>query len=495
MPRYFLTAALLGLAIQPAGADDSLHITHGVASGEVTSSSAVVWARASAAAEMVVAVAPGGEDDAERSFRTGTGTDHTAQVGIDGLEPGRGYRFRVHFEAKGVRSAAEEGSFRTAPARDSAAPVRFLVGGDVGGQGYCRHVDGGYRIFRPMTELSADFFVANGDMIYGDNACPADGPGDWENVPGDFPGVDTASVDWTDFDAVAEIYHAHWRYNRADPAAKEFFRRTPMYAQWDDHEVINDFGGPWLSWSKTPWREGYPNLVRAGREALLAWNPMERGAPERIYGSFRWGRDVELFLLDARSYRSLNDLSSRPENPKTMLGKEQLDWLVESLTSSEATWKIVSTDVPLSVPTGWQPELYGRDGFANGSEGYGERTGFETELRELLGALDEADVKNLVFVVTDVHFAMSLRYAVDLDGDGDVLLFHELLNGPLNAGRARPKTLDPTFSPSILYAEGGLFNFSYVRVERRGEEVVLTADVRGADGKVRFGSLLELVAE
>ena len=55
--------------------------------------------------------------------------------------------------------------------------------------------------------------------------------------------------------------------------------------------------------------------------------------------------------------------------------------------------------------------------------------------------------------------------------------------------------LDPTFRPVTLYAEAGIFNFSYVRVERRGATVTLTADVRGAGGEVRFGSRLELVAE
>ena len=74
--------------------------------------------------------------------------------------------------------------------------------------------------------------------------------------------------------------------------------------------------------------------------------------PYRIYRSFRWGRQAELFLLDARSYRSLNDLPDRADNEKTLLGREQLDWLRGGLARSSATWKIVSTDVPLSIPTG-----------------------------------------------------------------------------------------------------------------------------------------------
>ena len=145
--------------------------------------------------------------------------------------------------------------------------------------------------------------------------------------------------------------------------------------------------------------------------------------------------------------------------------------------------------------------MHGRDGFADGNHpweatGFAARTGFEAELREMLAALDGANVKNLVFVVTDVHFATHLRYNVDVDGDGDNLLFHELVSGPLNAATAPvPPRLDPTFRPVTLFAEAGIFNFSYIRVERRGEASVLTADVRDQTGAVRFGSRLKLVAE
>ena len=152
------------------------------------------------------------------------------------------------------------------------------------------------------------------------------------------------------------------------------------------------------------------------------------------------------------------------------------------------------------MPTGSEANLYGRDGFANGDVWsrveFAELTGFERELRDLLEKLDAADVTNVVFVVTDVHFAMSLRYDIDLDGDGDRLLFHELLNGPLNAVCVRPPELDPTFEPIILYGEGGLMNFSAIEVTRRADGTsVLRADIRGVDGEVRFGSSLELVAE
>ena len=67
----------------------------------------------------------------------------------------------------------------------------FVIGGDLGGQRYCKRVNLGYPIFSIMKALSPDFFIFNGDQIYGDDVCPAtQGPEDvagWYNVPRRFP--------------------------------------------------------------------------------------------------------------------------------------------------------------------------------------------------------------------------------------------------------------------------------------------------------------------
>ncbi|MFQ5791961.1 MAG: alkaline phosphatase D family protein, partial [Acidobacteriota bacterium] len=464
--------AVLAFLLMPEGSGTSLgegqleseaglRITHAVASGDVTHDSAVVWARASAAGEMVVEydMDPGFPNPGERRTASSRESDFTAQVELESLRPGTRYHYRLHFvDLLGRVSRRQEGTFRTAPDPDTAVPVSFVIGADLGGQRYCRQVGRGYEIFRRMEELSPDFFIANGDMIYADDDCPEDGPDGWKNVPGGFPAITSPEVDWTDEAQVQEVYWKHWRYNRADAHFQEFLRKTPVYVQWDDHEVINDFGAPWPTW---PWdvdREGFPNLVAAGRRAFFHYHPMHHdpSEPNRIYRSFRWGADLDLFLLDGRSYRSSNDLADGPSYQKTLLGRDQLEWLKQGLASSPATWKVVSSDVPLSVPTGSRADLYGRDAWAKGLEDdYSSRTGFERELLDLVTFLDAEGVRNVVFVATDVHFAMSLRYEIDADGDGDRLLFHEFLSGPLNAGpRPTPLELDPTLKPVILYGEG-----------------------------------------
>ena len=200
-----------------------------------------------------------------------------------------------------------------------------------------------------------------------------------------------------------------------------------------------------------------------------------------------------LFILDARSYRSENKAHDSPQNAKTLLGTAQRQWLTSGLIDSSATWKIVSCDVSLSVATGARAEELGRDSFANGTDSFpATQTGFEQELLQILKTLDTNNVINIVFIVTDVHFAGQLRYDIDLDRDGDTLLFHELICGPLNA--AQVSTLpgfDPTLNPVVLYAEGGIFNFGTVRLITNGNDrPSLQTDIRDETGTIRPGSRL-----
>ncbi len=485
-----------------------LAITHGIASGDVTATSAVIWARAGGRARMHVEY---GTDPRLAAAKThasaaaSAATDYTAHVRLKGLVPDTTYYYRVWFSGVGGngRSAAKRssiGMLRTAPDPATSRAVKFVWGGDVGGQRYCRQAGRGYDIFAHMQALAPDFFIANGDMIYADGDCPVDGPdgpGGWQNIPGDFPNILDPAVNWAGTAQVREIFLRHWRYNRADPHQQSFLRSTSMYAQWDDHEVVNDFGAPWIYWNlANANRPGYPGLVAAGRETFFHYAPIERhrSEPDQIYRAFKWGADLDLLIVDARSYRSRNDLADTPANRKTLLGAEQLAWLKEQLLSSRATWKVISSDVPFSIPTGSDPAVNGRDGWANGTlPDYSSQTGFEREMLDLVRFLDDHRIANVVFVTTDVHFAQSIRYAIDANGDGTPFVFHEFVSGPLNAFRLQPGPLDPTLNPTSLYAEGNIFNFGFIRLQRAaGGTMHLIADVRDETGTVRPGSVVDL---
>ncbi|MBA3430061.1 MAG: alkaline phosphatase D family protein [Actinobacteria bacterium] len=476
-------------------------ISHGIASGEVRPHRAVVWARTNGRADVRVAYDSDVHFSSPQFSRgeAGKSKGFAAKVTLGKLDPGTVYYYKVTATsghgAAGT-SHSPVGRFKTPPEPSDGAPVSFVWGGDVGGQGYCRRVGEGYPIFSTMQSLNPDFFVANGDMIYADGDCPAEGPdgaGGWENIPGDFPSIIDPTVDWTDRAVVREVYRDHWRYNRADPDFQRFLRSTSMYAQWDDHEVVNDFGARWNYWNAdNKGRAGYKNLVQEGRKALFDFNPLRRKANDRnrIYRAFRWGHDLDVSIIDARSYRSRNDVADTAMNDKTLLGREQLRWLKHRLANSDATWKVVSSDVPISVPTGSDAGVFGRDAWADGTEpDFSARTGFERELSKLLRFLDRKDIANVVFVTTDVHFADSIRYSTDADGDGDRLLFHEFITGPLNAIAVPPAELDPTFSPTSLYAEGELFNFGHIRIEMAADgQPRLSASVIDEAGDVRPGS-------
>jgi alkaline phosphatase D len=532
--------------------DTNFEITHGIASGDVTDKSAIIWSRVNnQPAQMNVEYDTNANftDPLSKTAQANSTTDFTAHAKLDSLQPDTQYYYRVWFtgselgndtnssinnDLSATPNAVEQveiGTFRTAPSSNmtsNSSDLSFIWSADLGGQNYCRNAnDGGYSVFKSMQSLDPDFFIANGDMIYADGACPAQGPIffnntnnqtiTWTNIPGNFKSIADPSVDWNNITEVRSIFLEHWKYNRNDTYFKEFLRNVSMYSQWDDHEIINDFGSKWLYWNLfSTGREGYPNIVKEGTDAFLYYSPLDidnitsndtaRDRDGHIYRSFNWGKNLDLFIIDARSYRSQNHIADTPDSNKTMLGDKQLEWLKQELINSNATWKVISSDVPISIPTGSNTSILGRDGWATGNEtsNYSYYTGFERELTDLLGFIDEQDIKNIVFITTDVHFPAFIRYNFDLNNDGNTTEIYELVSGPLSAFRLGVPfpILDETFNPTLLYGEGNIFNFGYIRIEdRRGENEQdngkphLMADIRDENGIIRPGSMLDLAPQ
>ncbi len=408
-----------------------------------------MWARLPGAGPVEVEIRPaGGEAGRRRLTAEATSeADLTVKLRADGLAAGT----RHVYEVTGAGGRVE-GSFVTAPDAGVARPVTLLWSGDLGGSGRCRAPGSGYRIFRAMTDRRPDFFLFVGDTMYADFRCPVP-----ENVPGaDFRATDLAG------------YRTKHRYNREDQAVQALFRTTSVYAIWDDHEVRNDFAG-----SIEP-------LMPIGRRAFLDYWPISPPAeePGRLYRRFRWGRLLELFILDTRQYRSSNMWRDGPD--KTMLGRAQREWLLKGLADSDAVWKAVVSSVPLSIPTG----RFARDGWANGStrlDPGGSPTGFEHELLGIVRELGAHRVRGLVWLVADVHRAEVVRLE-PLPG----FVFHELVAGPLSASTGYPGLLDETLRPSRLWGDGGFLNFGELRVTETGLEVRYF----DADGGLRFETTL-----
>ena len=177
--RSASTVALAGLGslAKPylSRAADRPRITCGLASGDISAGSAVVWARADRAARMQV------ECSTHESFKTIIGAassealperDFTSKVLLEGLPPGQDIFYRVRFEdigEAGISRETQVGHFRTAPLDKGS--ISFVWSGDTAGQGW--GIDpsrGGMRTYRTMLESRPDCFIHSGDHIYAD--CP-----------------------------------------------------------------------------------------------------------------------------------------------------------------------------------------------------------------------------------------------------------------------------------------------------------------------------------
>jgi alkaline phosphatase D len=543
---FMLVMAFGPVMTSPAAAEtpagEPVRITHGIASGDVTATEAVIWARVNRAAQMVVDYTPAPAVSWPPLRQVGplvdAGGDFTGRVVLQGLMPDTRYVYWVRFVAaiEGVEAVSEAGQFRTAPADGAARALTLVWWGDLGGGNYCRDPESGYAIFTQMARLTPDVAIANGDALYVDGACPPvtalpDHPRNllspdpetaaYQLIPATDPRFKTA-------EEVVAAFRAKWKYNLEDEAYRRFRAQTPHYYQWDDHEVINDWypGDAQIGAIRgTPDTRPMSALIAPARQTLFEFTPIRPNPAGRIYRSFRFGKLAEVFLLDARSYRDDNILPDGPGKVldvrlrngerrrlegkgKTILGAEQRDWLLKELKDAQArgvVWKIISTDQPLSAPSGgsyhlFTPEgpmtpLYGiRDGWAAGmklntdTDGNQDNpTGFESELRAILAFIKAEQITNVVWVATDVHYARLLRYepAGDLAG----FVFREFISGPANAGSFPLRVLSQTFGPVELFAQGrrpdparpSFFNFGLLRIATDG---LLRIEIRDVEGLV-----------
>jgi alkaline phosphatase D len=437
----------------------------GTAVGDITSHSAELWLRtagptriqiewASVEAWRRISAMATVQSAAARTppVITGPQSDFTVTVSLDELSASTRYRYYVlvsdpDSERASQPRVAAHGEFTTLPDPSTSAPVAFAWSGDLGGLDRCRQGEAGYPIFDTIHEQKPDFFIFLGDTIYADHVCPA---------PPNEAGMNFIAT------TLAE-YRAKHQYQRGAAALRRFLETVPIYVMWDDHEVKNNFAGP------------FELQMAAGRQAFREYWPIrtDRTDPHRLYRKLRYGSDVEMFLLDTRQYRSRN---ADPDGPaKTMLGAAQLQWLLEGLASSTATWKVIVTSVPLSVPKPGGAAVPGYDGWAGGTDG----TGFERERQVIVDAILEKPISNAVFLGGDIHWVQANVYDANQDGVAD---FYEFVSGPLSARPGHLTTPSPALHPRTLVNESGYDNFGLVRVSKEALDV----SIIDAVGKTRF---------
>jgi len=473
----FLSNPVFAASLSIGNGSTNIKITHGVAIGDVRAHSAVIWSRSNKSAEMHVRL----KDHSHDSVDVTAESDYTGKIMLKDLKADTKYKYKVWFGKNNKASKnAISGTFHTAPHKNDNEEIHFAWGGDVAGQNVCRDVNEGFPVFNALNDENLDFFIGLGDMIYADGTCSSTGRYGNEQIAGDFLQA-----------ATMKDYWAHWKYTREDDGLRKLLGSVPYYAIWDDHEVVNDFGPLHDTRNNPPYTPG-EHLLPKGLNANLHYNPVAEhpNTPKRLYRSIRWGKNLEMFILDERQYRDANLTADNEDRPKTMLGREQLTWLKQSLQASDATWKIIISSVPLSIPTGFPPE-FGRDGWGN----FDQTTGFEKEIIDILAFMKDKGMYNVAFITTDVHFAEVFKYTPFANSpDFNV---YEFVTGPLNAGLFPNRDFDDTLNPESLFFYGPesfdsvktyeqakpWFNYGDMVIDENG---VLHASVKDVNGKTVF---------
>ncbi|OIJ25199.1 alkaline phosphatase D family protein [Nocardioides luteus] len=473
-------------------------LTHGVQSGDVGARGGVLWSRADTTSRLVAEIST---DESFRRARPVSGpvvtgrSDFTGELKVDGLEAGRDYFYRVRaVDPDDPRrgSAWEIGRLRTAPA--TRQDIRFLWSGDIAGQGWGANPDfGGFRIAPAMAARDADFFLSSGDNVYADGPITAtvtlpDGRV-WKNIVTE------------EKHKVAETlteFRGQFAYNLLADNWRAFLAQTPIVAQWDDHEVTNN----WYPGEILPDDGRYTErrvdvLAARARQAFHEYIPVGDASPDpdgRIYRKLSYGPLMDLFVLDMRTHKDANTADTETSADGGVLGERQTAWLLRELAASRATWKVIAADLPIGLVV---PDGPLQEGLAQGDGG--APLGRELDIAKVLTGLKRLGIRNHVWLTADVHYTAAHSYHPDRAAYQDFDPFWEFVSGPLNAGAFGPNKLDATFGPAAEFvaappaantppADGFQF-FGEVEIDGRTQQ--LTVTLRDIDGGALFTKTLD----
>src|SRR6266581_1576254 len=430
----------------------------GVMSGDITTDRAMVWSQTDRPARMIV---DWGLDESLRDAKRLFGptalehTGYTARADLTGLPAGQQVFYRVSFldlSDMKTMSAPATGRLRVPPA--TRRNVTFSFSGDEAGQGWGINREwGGYRGYEAMRKFNPDFFVHSGDQIYADGPLvpevKLDDGAIWRNVMTQAKSKVAETLD---------EFRQNFAYNFLDDNKRRFASEVPFLVQWDDHEVRNNwYPGQIIGPAEKRYQvRGLSLLAAMAKQAMFEYNPLRFNPrdPEQVYRSFNYGPSLDVFMLDERSYRGPNTPNRQTvlNEESFFLGRPQLDWLKAELNASRATWKLIASDMTISivvpdrnpdVPKG----IY--EAWANGEDG--APRGRELELAELFSFIKANSIKNVVWITADVHYASATYYHPIRAQFADFKPFWEFVAGPLNAGTLVQGEIDRTFGPDVRF--------------------------------------------
>lgn len=470
----------------------------GLMSGDVTASQAVIWSRADRPARMFVEYATSEKFTDVRQARGSQATeatDFTTRVVLTDLPAGQEIFYRVTYLDLGDLKTTSQpltGRLRTAPA--GRRDVTFQWSGDTAGQGWGINPDwGGMKIYETMRRAQPDFFIHNGDNIYADGPILAEvklADGSlWKNV---------TTPEKSKVAETLDEFRGAYRYNLMDANLRRFNSEVPQIWQWDDHEVMNNWSSSKdVSQDPRYTEKRVPIMVSRATRAFLDYAPMRPSSEEmeRVYRYIPYGPSLDVFVIDMRSYRGPNGWNRQPAagDETAYLGREQIRWLKQALLASNATWKVIASDMPLGLMVEDGKDAEGRTKFENSANGDGPVLGREFDIAELLSSIKHNRVKNVVWLTADVHYTAAHFYDPAKAQFTDFDPFWEFVSGPLHAGTFGPNKLDNTFGPQVMFQKApangqenlppsaGMQFYGEVKINGRSEAMnVALKDLTGA---------------
>jgi alkaline phosphatase D len=457
--RFLASTAATGLVLATPAivrAQARPVFTHGVQSGDVDTTSGMIWTRTDRPSRVMMEVST------TESFATPLRLppmnalpdgDFAVKRLLEGLPSDQDifYRFTAH-DLGDINAVSEPvvGRFRTAPT--STRNVRFAWSGDTAGQGWGID-DAGMYTYRTMAAHQPDFFIHSGDTIY------ADGPM-VDKVEKDGQLLWTNAVLIDEKRKVAETldeYRGQWKYNLMDVHVQAMNAAVPTFFQWDDHEVVNNWSDSKDLTADDRYTEKSVHVLtaRAGRAfhemTPIRYTPAE---PGRVYRKIAYGPLLDVFFLDMRSYRGPNGDSMETDltDASRILGATQMAWIKRELANSTATWKVIAADMPIGLIV-WDnfAEKRGAEAISNGDGG--PAMGRELEIADLLRYIKTAGITNTVWLTADVHYTAAHYYDPSKARFQDFEPFWEFVSGPLHAGSFGPNELDMTFGPEVRFVK------------------------------------------
>ena len=401
---------------------------------------------------------------AEGTARASPRLAHSVHVEVNGLRSGREYFYR--FGYRGDESPI--GRTMTAPALGARLDsLKFA---------YCSCQDwesGYYTAFRHMAREDLDLVFHLGDYIY-EGGIPANGGNRRERVPESL----------RDEAMTLAQYRLRYALYKKDPDLQEAHRRFPFVCIWDDHEVENDYGGPFL-------QTGDSALPRraAGYQAFYEHLPLRAisiptGPDMRIYRRVQFGDLVTFNMLDTRQYRSGHPCG-HGEAPRceaafdtdtTILGDQQEDWLVRNLIRSRTRWNVLGQQVLMAQ--------------LDHDLGGGQRFWLDAwdpyvrDRKRVLNVIRRSNVRNPVVITGDWHSTFANNLKVDFDERSPTVATEFVTPAITTGGDDTP--YGPYYGPMIPENP----HIKYFEGDKRGYfRATLTRDTWHTD--VRFVSRVE----